>query len=99
MWLGAAYTRLGFGEQTITSETGPEPLGKFEPYESNFSLAAIRFGRFWYGGDKFGFNTFGYSIGPPGLRFSFARFALFESLFIDEWHIYTVSVGMSKLPF
>ncbi len=66
---------------------------------SLLQLAAIRFGRYWDGDTQFGFNTFGYSIGPPGLRFSFARFVPFESLFIDEWHIYTVSAGVSKLPF
>jgi hypothetical protein len=66
---------------------------------SLLQVAAIRIGRYWSGIMNFGYNTFGYSIGPPGLRFSFARFAPFESLFIDEWHIYTVSVGMSKLPF
>jgi len=68
--------------------------------EASFlQLAAIRLGRYWDGGQTYGFNTFGYSIGPPALRFSFAQFTPFESSFIDEWRIYTVSVGMNQLPF
>lgn len=68
--------------------------------EASFlQLAAIRLGRYWDGDERYGFNTFGYSIGPPAVRFSFARFTPFESSFIDEWRIYTVSVGMKQLPF
>lgn len=68
--------------------------------EASFlQLAAIRFGRYWDGDESYGFNTFGYSIGPPVLRFSFAQFSPFQSPFIDDWHVYTVSVGMKQLPF
>jgi hypothetical protein len=68
--------------------------------EASFlQLAAIRLGRYWDGDERFGFNTFGYSIGPPAVRFSFARFTPFKSSFIDRWRIYTVSVAMKQLPF
>lgn len=66
---------------------------------SLLQLAAIRFGRHWDGSQTFGFNTFGYSIGPPAVRFSFARFSPFKSSFTDEWRTYSVSIGMSQLPF
>jgi hypothetical protein len=62
-------------------------------------LAAIRLGRYWDGDESYGFNTFGYSIGPPAVRFSFARFTPFKSSLIDEWRIYTVSVELKQWPF
>jgi len=62
-------------------------------------FAAIRFGRYWDGTAEFGDNTFGYSIGPPGFRFSFAKYTPFRSLFIEEWRVYTVSIVLDKLPF
>ncbi len=40
IWLGASYMRAGFGEQTITGEYSPEPLGTFEPYELAIAVAA-----------------------------------------------------------
>lgn len=66
---------------------------------SILQLAAIRLGRYWDGDERYGFNTFGYSIGPPAVRFSFARFAPFKSSLIDKWRIYTVSVVMTQWPF
>jgi hypothetical protein len=68
--------------------------------EASFlQLVAIRLGRYWDGGESFGFNTFGYSIGPPAVRFSFARFTPFKASLIDKWRIYTVSVEIKQLPF
>jgi hypothetical protein len=40
LWLGSAYTRLSLGEQTITGEEGPEPIGIFESYQWALSFAA-----------------------------------------------------------
>ena len=68
--------------------------------EASFlQLAAIRCGRHWDGSQTFGFNTFGYSIGPPAVRFSVARFSPFKSSFFEAWRIYSVSLGVSQLPF
>ncbi len=38
-----------------------------------FHLAALRFGRHWDGRNLYGYNTFGYAIGPTLLRFSVAN--------------------------
>lgn len=66
---------------------------------SLLQVAAVRFGRYWEGIPDYGYNTFGYSIGPPALRFSFARLDPFGSPLFDEWHIYTLSAETNKLPF
>jgi hypothetical protein len=66
---------------------------------SLLQIAAVRVGRYWEGIPDYGYNTFGYSIGPPALRFSFARFDPFVSSLFDELHIYTLSAEINKLPF
>jgi hypothetical protein len=60
-------------------------------------FAALRVGRNWNGAAEFGYNTFGYSIGPPGFRFAFAKYTPFPSLTIDEWRVYTASIVLDKL--
>lgn len=62
------------------------------------NLAALRWGRSWNGTTSFGYNTFGYSLGLPNLRFSYTKFTPFESFLIDEWRIYTVALVFNKLP-
>jgi hypothetical protein len=61
-------------------------------------LAAIRFGRHWDGKNNYGYNTFGYSIGPPGLRFSFAKIAADKYFSTANWRIYTAAIVLDKLP-
>jgi len=91
--LKAIFT--AWSDESLSDEFGQAIFtGGFEA--SLLQLAAIRFGRYWDGEIEFGFNTFGYSIGPPALQFSFARFEPFGS---PPNHIYTFSVGMNKLPF
>ena len=87
-----------WGDQSLRDEFS-EALYTGGVEASFLQLAAIRFGRYWDGDERYGFNTFGYSIGPPALRFSFAKFSPYKSSFIDDWHVYTVSVGMKQLPF
>lgn len=65
---------------------------------SIMQLAAIRFGRHWDGENNFGYNTFGYSIGPPGLRFSFAKIAADKYLSTGNWRIYTAAIVLDELP-
>jgi len=71
-------------------------------YEGGFEvsvmrLAAIRFGRHWDGENNFGYNTFGYSIGPPGLRFSFAKIVAGKYFSTGNWRIYTAAIVLDKL--
>lgn len=40
LWLGAAYERLNLGEEVVTSETDPMPIGIFKPYEWTLTFAA-----------------------------------------------------------
>ena len=45
-WFGAAYAYVNLGEQTITGENDPTPLGVFKIYERAFSIAAAtKFGQ------------------------------------------------------
>lgn len=71
-------------------------------YEGGFEVSflrvgAIRFGRHWDGDLHFGYNTFGYSLGPPALRFSFAKTSRDDDFSFGNWRIYSVSVGLDQL--
>jgi len=70
-------------------------------YEGGFEmgilrLGAIRVGRRWDGENRLGYNTFGYSIGPPGFRFSYTKISPDDNIVMDT-RIYTASIVLDKL--
>ncbi len=93
--LKALFT--AWGDQSLRDEFS-EAIFAGGVEVSFLQFAALRFGRNWDGQADFGYNTIGYSIGPPGFRFSFAKYTPFRSFFIDEWRVYTVSITLDKLP-
>lgn len=46
-----------------------------------------------------GYNSFGFSIGPPGLRFSYARISYDDNFLLRDRQIYSASIVLDKLPF
>jgi hypothetical protein len=65
---------------------------------SVLKLAALRFGRHWEGESNFGYNSVGFSVGLPGLRFSFAKILTDDDIPFLDWRIYTASVVLDRLP-
>jgi hypothetical protein len=45
-----------------------------------------------------GYNAFGFSIGPPGLRFSYAKILYDDNILFPDRQIYTASIVLDKLP-
>jgi hypothetical protein len=45
-----------------------------------------------------GYNAFGFSIGPPGLRFSYAKILYDDNILFLDRQIYTASIVWDKLP-
>jgi hypothetical protein len=69
--LKALFT--AWGDQSLRDEFS-EAIFAGGVEVSFLQFAALRFGRNWDGQADFGYNTIGYSIGPPGFRFSFAKY-------------------------
>ncbi|MCI0552869.1 MAG: hypothetical protein L0287_18110 [Anaerolineae bacterium] len=44
------------------------------------------------------YATFGFSIGPPGLRFSYAKILYDDNILLRDWQIYSASIVLDKLP-
>jgi hypothetical protein len=59
------------------------------------NLGAVRFGHYWENKSGFDAGRFGFSLGPPGLRFSYATET---SEFSDKKKLYTLSLVFDKLP-
>jgi len=59
-------------------------------------LGAVRFGHYWDNSSNFDFGTFGFSLGTPGLRFSYAT-TLDDDVITDR-KIYNISLVLAKLP-